>query len=308
MSYQIDTLRMFCLLAEKLSFTEAAEALNVSQPTLSRKISQLEQSVKLRLFHRGGNHIHLTPQGAVFLQSCQRILLDLDNTLDGLHDSCETIRGDITVGLLHPMGRHLSQFFFHQFHQQYPHIRINLVTIHPSMLREMTGCDVMISPLLPSDISLVAKPLHKYRRIFCASPDYLASMPPLQHPTQLEAHYCITNTNAPKNETEWYFEAPNGESGTVNVGGIMSSDSVDISINLAIAGFGVALVPESQVEAPIQSGQLIDVFSGAYGYYGQMYVIYRSRQYLPSRFRIFMDELHRFFTIDRKSSTSELSI
>ncbi|ROV62189.1 LysR family transcriptional regulator [Vibrio ponticus] len=301
MSFQIDTLRMFCLLAEKLSFTEAADELEISQPTLSRKISQLEQAVKLRLFHRGGNQIHLTPQGLVFLESCQRILQDLDNTVDGLHDTSESIRGEISVGLLHPMGRWLSQYFFRQFKQLHPNIRLNLVTLHPTLLREMASCDIMISPLLPTDLSLVARPILKYRRIFCASPEYLARVGVPNHPSELAQHQCITNTNSLKRETEWFYESVTGETGTVGVEGIITTDSVDIATNLSLSGMGVALVPEDQVRPKLDSGELKMLFDGNFGQHGQIYAVYRSRQYLPTRFRVFIEELRQF--LNRKDAS-----
>lgn len=294
MSLQLDTLRMFCLLADKLSFTEAADALNISQPTLSRKISQLEQSVKLRLFHRGGSQIHLTPQGGVFLETCQRILQDLDNTVDGLHDTSDSIRGDISIGLLHPMARWLSQGFFREFSQRHPNIRLHLTTLHPTLLRDMSKCDIMISPLLPDDLSLIAKPLIKYRRIFVASPEYIERFGRPRHPQELSKHQCITNTNSPKPESSWYWEGEAKECGLVEVNGVISTDSVDVASNLAMSGMGIALVPEDQVRAYISENYLVDLFDGRYGQWGQMYAVYRSRQYLPSRFSVFMEELRQF--------------
>ncbi|MDD9176154.1 LysR family transcriptional regulator [Aliivibrio finisterrensis] len=294
MSFQINTLRMFCLLAEKLSFTETADILEMSQPTLSRKISQLEQEVKLRLFHRGGNQIHLTPQGIVFLESCQRILQDLDDTIDGLYDTSESIRGEITVGLLHPMGRWLSQYFFYQFKKSQPKIHINLVTLHPTQLREMANCDIMISPLLPTDLSLIAKPILKYRRVFCASPKYMDRYGIPEHPAQLINHQCITNTNSIKRETEWIYEDLHGKIDIVDVSGIITTDSVDIATNLAISGMGIALIPEDQISRQLAEGRLIQLFNGNFGQNGQIYAVYRSRKYLPTRIRVFMEELQNF--------------
>ncbi|RJX73620.1 LysR family transcriptional regulator [Vibrio sinensis] len=295
MSLQIDTLRMFCLLADKLSFTEAADQLNISQPTLSRKISQLEQSVKLRLFHRGGSQIHLTPQGVIFRETCQRMLQELDDTVDGLHDTSDFIRGDISIGLLHPMARWLSQSFFREFCQRHPNIRLHLTTLHPSLLRGIGNSDIMISPLLPDDLSLVAKPLFKFRRIFCASPDYLDRCNRPYHPKELSTYQCITNTNAPKPELNWYWQGEDGTNGVVDVKGVMSTDSVDVATNLAMSGLGIALLPQNQVKAHISAGYLVDVFDGAFGQWGQMHAVYRSRQYLPTRFRVFMEELCEFF-------------
>ncbi|MGR5236379.1 LysR family transcriptional regulator [Vibrio alfacsensis] len=315
MSLQIETLRMFCLLADKLSFTEAADVLNISQPTLSRKISQLEQNVKLRLFHRGGSQIHLTPQGAIFLDTCQRILQDLDNTVDGIHDTSDSIRGDISVGLLHPMARWLSQGFFREFSQRHPNIRLHLTTLHPTLLRDMGKCDIMISPLLLDDHSLITKPLMKYRRIFCASPGYIERFGRPVHPTDLSNHQCITNTNAPKPELSWHWEGADKECGLVDVNGAISTDSVDVATNLAMSGMGIALVPDEQVRTCISKGYLVDVFDGRYGQWGQMHAVYRSREYLPSRFRVFMEELRQFleradssYLVIWKSQFSQLDV
>ena len=295
MAFPIDTLRMFCLLAQKLNFTETANYLNINQSTLSRKIHQLEQTTQLRLFHRGGNQIHLTPQGRVFLESCQRILQEWDNTLDSLHDDQDYLRGDIKLGLLHPMARWLSQTFFREFCAKHPHIRLHLTTLHPTNLREMADCDIMIAPFLPCDQSLVAKPLAKYRRVFCASPQYIAQHGLPRHPQELSQHQCITNTNCPNQELSWKWESKEAE-GVVDVSGTISTDSVDIATNLALAGMGIALIPLDQINHLLEKGELVDVFNCEYYQWGELYAVYRSRQYTPERFAVFMTELRQYIS------------
>ncbi|ENS5605208.1 LysR family transcriptional regulator [Vibrio mimicus] len=300
MSFPIETLRMFSVLAETLNFTEAAESLNISQPTLSRKISQLEQAINVRLFHRGGNQMHLTPHGRMFLETSHHILEDFDSTLEKLHDSPENIRGDISIGLLHPMARWLSQSFFDGFLKRHPNVSLSLTTLHPSNMREMPGCDIMISPLLPDDLSLVAKRLDRYRRIFCASPEYIAMFGKPSTPDELMFHRCITNTNCPKPESFWHWEDEVGNSGKINVSGNISTDSVDIATNLASAGLGVAFIPGCQIRQQMAEGKLVDLFDGQYFYDSEVYAIYRSRKYLPMRFTVLMDEIKQFFEESRR--------
>lgn len=307
MAFPIDTLRMFCLLAQKLNFTETANYLNINQSTLSRKIHQLEQTTQLRLFHRGGNQIHLTPQGRVFLESCQRILQEWDNTLDSLHDDQDYLRGDIKLGLLHPMARWLSQSFLGEFCAKHPHIRLHLTTLHPSHLREMADCDIMIAPFLPCDQSLVAKSLGKYRRVFCASPTYIAQYGLPRHPHELSNHQCITNTNCPNQEFSWTWESAH-DSGVIDVKGVISTDSVDIATNLAMAGMGIAQLPLDQVRAHIANGKLLDLFDGQYYQSGQLYAVYRSRQYIPERFSVFMADLSEYIYRYRREHNSPDSL
>ena len=73
----IEAVKMFSVLAKKLNYTETAKALDVSQPTLSRKIKALEESLNVTLVHRRGSSISLTPQGETFLESAGQISLPL---------------------------------------------------------------------------------------------------------------------------------------------------------------------------------------------------------------------------------------
>ncbi len=294
MAVQFDSLKMFCVLAEKRSFTLAANHLNISQPTLSRRIQQLEETTGLRLVHRG-QVVELTPQGRTFLQFCQRTVQELEMTLSVLHDDERQLKGDISIGLLHPMARFLSQGFFGDFHRKHPQIHIKLRTLYPELLQEMQTCDMMIAPFLPSDQSLIAKPLMAYERVFCASPCYLERYGYPQTIAQLSQHQCITHTRGNRSESFWSWQNRAGEQGLIEVEGAMASDSIDICINLAMTGFGIACVPRYQICQQVSDGSLKMLFDGDYYQSGHLYCVYRSRKNLPKRVRVFMDELVDFF-------------
>jgi len=293
-------LRMFSVLAKTLNYTEAAQALHVSQSTLSRKIQQLENDIKIKLFHRGGNSIHLTPQGLEFLISSNQIIAQMDMTLERLNDSPQSLRGDIKIGLLHPMARWLSKGFLKIFTQRHPHLKIQLVTLHPSQLKKMMDCDLMISPFLPLDQSLIAKPINKFERYFYASKGYLEEHGTPATPHDLALHNCITNNTSMETESVWTWcdresEESKVEENKVAISGTVSTDSVDIAMSLTFDGFGVGLLPATQARLFNKDNTLVNIFNSRYFQYGRLYAVYRSREYMPSRFSTFIEELQEFF-------------
>ncbi|CAM3831439.1 LysR family transcriptional regulator [Parendozoicomonas haliclonae] len=293
MSFPFDTLRMFCVLAEKRNYTTAAEALNISQPTLSRRIQQLEDTTGMALVHRGQT-VELTRQGKEFLDYCHRTTRDWEKMLSIIHYDEQELRGEVTIGLLHPMARIMSQGFLQRFKRQHPNIHVSLKTMHPVHLHKMQDCDLMVSPFLPDDQRLVAKPMLYYERVFCASPDYLKRHGTPQTPHELKGHACITHTNSATTEPRWEWQNREGKQDSVKIKSVMASDSIDISINLAVSGIGIAYLPSRQIRHLVESGALVVLFEGNAYQEGQMYCIYKSRHHLPLRGRVFMKELSDF--------------
>lgn len=80
----LQKIRYFVAIAETGSFTNAAERLSVSQPSLSAGIKKLEQELAVKLLERGGRRAILTPAGKFFLEKAQKILNEYQTTLQEL--------------------------------------------------------------------------------------------------------------------------------------------------------------------------------------------------------------------------------
>jgi LysR family cyn operon transcriptional activator len=85
--------RYFLAVAEHANFTRAAEALHVSQPTLSQQIEQLEDRLGTQLLDRSGRTIQLTDSGTAYLHYAQRALQDLEAGRRAIHDVRDLSRG-----------------------------------------------------------------------------------------------------------------------------------------------------------------------------------------------------------------------
>jgi LysR family cyn operon transcriptional activator len=92
-------LRYFLKIAETSSFTQAAKALNITQPTLSHQIKQLEEEIGTPLFDRAGRTVQLTAQGAVFKTCAEGALREIEQGLTALSELEGLVRGTVTIGV-----------------------------------------------------------------------------------------------------------------------------------------------------------------------------------------------------------------
>src|SRR5580704_13322948 len=92
-------IRYFLAVAEHKNFTRAAEALHVSQPTLSQQIRQLEHTLRAPLLDRSGRTIVLTDAGVAYLGYARRALQDLEAGRRAIHDVQELSRGALRVAM-----------------------------------------------------------------------------------------------------------------------------------------------------------------------------------------------------------------
>lgn len=285
----IDTLKMFVLLARKLNFTETSKVLQVSQPTLSRKIKMLEESIHVTLIHRRGGHISLTPQGETFLQQAEILLAQIEKSIELVQSEKLEESGVIRIGCLHPMATFITEHFITEFHARYPLITLHFKTMIPKTLSLFEDVDIMIAPFWPEDDNIVAKPLATYRRYCYASKAYLAARGTPTDVSQLSEHWCVTQTNAIDKQTSWSLQNRAGEQIKVPVSGCMAADSVDVTIELIKKGFGIGLIGHYKAQRSDPDNQLVPIFGNDWFVDGRMYLMHKQSLHTPKRFKLFME-------------------
>ncbi|HAS25502.1 LysR family transcriptional regulator [Vibrio splendidus] len=292
----IEAVKMFVLLADKLNFTETSRLLQVSQPTLSRKIKMLEESLSVTLVHRRGGHISLTPQGETFLVQAMMLLEHIDKTVELVQSEQQDESGVIRIGCLHPMAKFITDNLIVDFSKKYPHISLQFKTMIPRTLGSFEEVDIMIAPFWPDDDSVVAKKLPPNRRYCFASPKYLAEFGTPQDINELSNHHCVTQTNMVANQKFWVLQNGLGQRKEVMVSGSMAADSADITIDLIKKDFGIGLIGKYKAKEGIERGELIPLFNEEWFIEGNMYVMYKQNPHIPRRFKIFIEEFIEIYT------------
>ncbi len=121
-------LRVFVEVAENLSFTKAAKELFVSQPAISKHISELEHFYKVELFERQGGKISLTNEGGIFLIHARNILERYDKLSGEMELLSGKLSGEIKLGASTTIAQYLIAPMLADFISRFPSVKVTLVT------------------------------------------------------------------------------------------------------------------------------------------------------------------------------------
>ncbi len=119
-------LRYFLAVADAMSFTGAANALNLSQPSLSVQIAALEDELGTALFDRLGRRLVLTQAGHLFRDHARRVLRDLEQGVQEVHELTGAERGRLLVGTLSTVNSYLIPPVVSRFRRRFPKVHLQV--------------------------------------------------------------------------------------------------------------------------------------------------------------------------------------
>lgn len=122
----IDTLKYVLALAEKKNYSITAYEMNISQSSLSKQISKLEDELGVKLFDRTTRHIRLTIAGSEFLRHAAKILHDIDEAERAMQEYCVTQRGELVIGAIPVICYFGLTELIVSFQKSYPGIKLKV--------------------------------------------------------------------------------------------------------------------------------------------------------------------------------------
>ena len=123
---EIHQLQYAVAVAKYKSFTQAANAINISQPSLSLQINKLEEELGIKIFERTTRTVRLTPAGTDFIKHALRILSEVEQAKQTVQEHLSTSRGYIKVGLFPVISHYQLTTTISQFQKNYPGIKLTL--------------------------------------------------------------------------------------------------------------------------------------------------------------------------------------
>ena len=286
MSLNLNDMALFVEVARAKSFRRAAEVLGIPNPTVSRRVSALEQAIGLRLLHRTTRKVELTEAGALYYENCKRIINEanlIHEQLDEmLNQPSGTLRAtfpvDLAIAYLAPL--------IAEFSERYPKIDfdLDLTPRHVDLVSE--PFDVAIRTGKPEDSQLIARPIANLPTYLYAAPAYLEQTSLLTNPADLEQHQCLSMLKS----TSWTLHNQKDEI-KVNINSQrFGLNSIGLMRELAVLGKGIILIPEKLVENEVNNGKLRRILTDWSGAAVPVYAITETRL-LPAKVRCFIDFL-----------------
>jgi DNA-binding transcriptional LysR family regulator len=265
----------FVTVAREGSFTRAAATLGVTQSALSQTIRGLEERLQIRLLTRTTRSVSPTPAGERLMQAIGNRFDEIEAELDALTELRDKPAGTVRI----TCGEHALHTILlprlAPLLREYPDIALEFDMNYGfrDIVADRFDAGVRLGNTIDKD--MIAVPIGpRLRMAVVASPGYLAAHSAPKTPRDLTAHRCINQRMQTSGGLYvWDFER-RGRKVNVRVDGQLIFNTSPPQVDAAIAGLGIALLPEDEVTPQIRSGKLVRVleewcpsFDGYHLYY-----------------------------------------
>ena len=250
---RLAAINVFVAIAEAGSLSAAGRRLGMPLSTVSRYLAALEDQVGVRLITRTTRELALTEPGRHYLQSCRRIVAELEAAELRLAGEHQEPQGELAVTAPVVFGRLHVQPVVVEFLRMFPRVTARLLLVDRTVDLIEEGLDVSVRIGALPDSSLIATRVGSIRHITCASPAYLASRGRPSSPQELRNHDCISFTALSPVE-RWSFAGSKPQ--RVNLHPRLTVNTAEAAIDAAVAGLGITRVLSYQAARPVADGSL----------------------------------------------------
>jgi DNA-binding transcriptional LysR family regulator len=276
----LNKLNTFVRVAERRSFTRAAADLRTTPSVVSKHMKELEDALGFSLLTRSTHGIVLTDAGEELFQSCLGMLATLDDYVVKTRNLQTGPYGTLRVQAPGDYARCILAPLVLEFADRYPSLRIQLVSAPDNITVVDDGFDVIIASAKPSVPGLVDCDLGLIEHVVCASPSYLGRAGRPKKPEELREHNCLVNLAGASKD--WPFQSAS-KSLLVPVKGILSSNSADVLIQMALQGHGIVRVPRYALRAELASKSLEAMLEQATLSPERVCAYYSKAKHLPAK-------------------------
>jgi DNA-binding transcriptional LysR family regulator len=232
-------------IADKGSLTAAAEALELSLPSVVRTLAALERHLGVRLFNRTTRRVSATDEGRLFVERCRSALAAVEEAESVVSSRREKPSGRITVTASELFGRRFVAPAAREFLRAHPAVTIELLLVDRMVNLVEEGIDVAVRIGELADSSLIALPVGEVRRVVCASPECLRRHGTPRHPSELRDYPCVSFGSVTPGPV-WPFRDGSRKL-SVPVQPRLACNQVDAAIDSCVEGVGAGMFLSYQV-------------------------------------------------------------
>ncbi|MDV6330994.1 LysR family transcriptional regulator [Asticcacaulis sp. 201] len=286
-------LTAFVAVARAKGFREAARATARGASSLSEAVRRLEANLGVRLFNRTTRAVVPTEAGVRLLDRLGPALAEVDAALDVANGFRDRPAGTLRLNVPVSAVRLILPGIVPAFLAAYPDIQLDIIAQTGFVDIVASGYDAGIRYEERLEQDMIAIPIGPRDQRFAtaASPAYLDKYGRPNHPRDLLAHACLLHRFGGGEVSTWEFEQ-DGEVISVNPTGpliVRSGATVDLAVDVAIAGLGLIRLFEDWLRPHLDAGTLEPVLEPWWQRFSGPFLYYPSRRYLPAPLRAFID-------------------
>ena len=289
---ELGSLAMFVAVADEGSFTKAAGKLGISQSALSHSLRRLEARLGLRLLTRTTRSVAPTLAGERLIETLRPALEDIDQKLAALTEFRERPAGSVRITTSSHAAHTVLWPAIDRLTAENPdiNVEINVESGLVDIVAERYDAGVRLGERLEQD--MIAVPISpRLRMAAVASPSYLSGKTIPETPYDLAQHNCI-NLRLPTSGGlyAWEFER-DGKEIRVKAKGQLVFNDINLIVEAAVAGHGIAFMLEDHVKEHLASGALVRILEEWCDPFDGYYLYYPSRRQPSTAFSLILDAL-----------------
>jgi DNA-binding transcriptional LysR family regulator len=284
---RLDAMSVLLAVVENGSLSAASRALHSPLPTVSRKISELEAHLGIRLIRRTNRRISLTEAGEGYVSAAREILGRVEEAERRATGEYLAPKGDLTMTAPIVFGRLHVLPVITDFLKAFPDINMRLVMSDRPVSLADEHIDVALRIRHLSENNLIATRLGTVRRTAYASPDYLRRHGTPLDPQQLADHACISFEGVTPAQL-WVFRQ-DGQDVSTPIHPRLSVNTAEAAVDAAVSGLGITRTLSYQAKRAVEDGLLVPLLKEFEQPPSPVSLVHLSQGVLPLKLRAFLD-------------------
>jgi DNA-binding transcriptional LysR family regulator len=288
----LNDLYYFAMVVDHGGFAAAERALGIPKSRLSRRITQLESDLGVRLLQRSTRRFAVTDVGNSVYRHAQTMLSEANAAREVVDRLSAEPRGAVRVSIPVSVAQQQMSQVLPEFLARYPQVRVQLQVSNRKVDVINEGIDVAlrVRSRLDDDGELVLRRFGESQELLVASPKYLDGMGRPQDPDDLASHVTLSISEDEVRQ-RWELHGPDGDVRRVELKPRVSGSDFPMLLSLAEQGVGITLLPETLCAQQVRNGTLEVVLPQWRLPQGIFHAVFASRRGLLPAVRVFIDFL-----------------
>jgi len=282
-------IQIFMAVVEAGSFVAGGRSLGLSRSAAGKAVARLEDRLGTRLLNRTTRALSLTEEGRSFYDHGLKVLAAVDEAEAGVARGDGTPRGVLRLTVPDAFGRLIVMPILRRYLAEWPDLQAEVSFSDRVVDLVEDGFDLALRVGVEvPDTGLIARTLARHRALLCAAPGYLEARGEPRDVEDLREHDCLYFTNGNRRQS-WGLLTEQGE--RVQGRSRLRLDSGEALRDAAVAGLGIAYLPEFLAATDLAAGRLRSVLADRVGEEVRILALYPDKRLLAPRVRRFIDLL-----------------
>lgn len=288
----LDEMEIFYYVVEFSSFSKAADRLKVSKSFISKKITKLEQGLKVNLLSRSTRRITLTEAGESFYRYCANIVHEGNEAYSMISELQGKPSGTLKISMPPALGLNLISPMLSKFLIQYPEVNLDIELENRLVDVLEESYDLVLRSAKLESSNLIGQRIFSIKNTICATEQYFKQHSIPKIPSDLEKHNCATYSYS-KNAKHLTL-IKNSHETVISIQGNFMSNHLDLIKQMVLNNLCIGIFPEFMVTNELQEKKLQRCLINYQLPENQLYAVYPVRKFMLPKLKYFLEMLKSY--------------